>query len=55
MEIPAEESVHPLAPDVQSDAVSGVNMAETESRIMNGQCLYRRMGRQRVIASEVAA
>ncbi len=34
---------------------SWVNMAETETRIMNGQCLDRRMGSQGRIASEVAA
>jgi DDE superfamily endonuclease len=32
---------------------SWVNMAETEIRIMNGQCLDRRMDRQEVIAKEV--
>jgi DDE superfamily endonuclease len=34
---------------------SWVNMAETEIRIMNGQCLDRRMDGQGLIASEVAA
>jgi DDE superfamily endonuclease len=34
---------------------SWVNMAETEIRIMNGQCLDRRMDRQDQIAREVAA
>jgi hypothetical protein len=33
---------------------SWVNMAETEIRIMNGQCLDRRMDRQSIIAREVA-
>ena len=34
---------------------SWVNMAETEIRIMNGQCLDRRLESQRLIAREVAA
>src|SRR5262245_32885308 len=34
---------------------SWVNMAETEIRIMNGQCLDRRLDSQSVIAREVAA
>jgi hypothetical protein len=34
---------------------SWVNMAETEIRIMNGQCLDRRLDSQGVIAKEVAA
>ena len=34
---------------------SWVNMAETEIRIMNGQCLDRRLDSQGLIASEVAA
>ena len=34
---------------------SWVNMAETEIRIMNGQCLDRRMDSQALIAREVAA
>jgi hypothetical protein len=34
---------------------SWVNMAETEIRIMNGQCLDRRMESQTLIAREVAA
>lgn len=34
---------------------SWVNMAETEIRIMNGQCLNRRLESQSVIAKEVAA
>ncbi len=34
---------------------SWVNMAETEIRIMNGQCLNRRLDSQDVIAREVAA
>ena len=34
---------------------SGVNRAETELRIMNGQCRDRRLESQRVIAREVAA
>jgi hypothetical protein len=34
---------------------SWVNMAETEIRIMNGQCLDRRLESQEVIAREVAA
>jgi hypothetical protein len=32
-----------------------MNMAETEIRIMNGQCLKRRMDSQGMIAREVAA
>jgi DDE superfamily endonuclease len=34
---------------------SGVNMAETEIGIMNGQCLARRLDSQEKIASEAAA
>ena len=34
---------------------SWLNMAETEIRIMNGQCLDRRLDSQAVIAREVAA
>jgi hypothetical protein len=34
---------------------SWVNMAETEIRIMNGQCLNRRLESQKVIAREVDA
>jgi hypothetical protein len=34
---------------------SWVNMAETEIRIMNGQCLDRRLASQRAIAREVPA
>jgi DDE superfamily endonuclease len=34
---------------------SWLNMAETEIRIMNGQCLNRRMDSQSLIAKEVAA
>lgn len=34
---------------------SWVNMAETEIRIMNGQCLDRRLDSQSIIAREVAA
>src|SRR5262249_4441394 len=34
---------------------SWLNMAETEIRIMNGQCLSRRMDSQAKIAHEVAA
>src|SRR5262249_48384668 len=34
---------------------SWVNMAETEIRIMNGQCLDRRLDRQEQIAAEVAS
>ncbi len=34
---------------------SGLNMAETEIGIMNGQCLDRRMENQEEIATEVAA
>jgi DDE superfamily endonuclease len=34
---------------------SWLNMAETEIRIMNGQCLDRRMDSQSLIATEVAA
>jgi hypothetical protein len=34
---------------------SWVNMAETEIRIMNGQCLDRRLDSQRTIAQEVAS
>ena len=34
---------------------SWLNMAETEIRIMNGQCLDRRLGSQSLIAREVAA
>ena len=34
---------------------SWLNMAETEIRIMNGQCLDRRMESQSLIAKEVAA
>jgi hypothetical protein len=34
---------------------SWLNMAETEIRIMNGQCLDRRMESQAIIAGEVAA
>ena len=34
---------------------SWVNMAETEIRIMNGQCLDRRLDSQSLIAREVAA
>jgi hypothetical protein len=34
---------------------SWINMAETEIRIMNGQCLNRRMESQKVIAGEVAS
>jgi hypothetical protein len=33
---------------------SWVNMAETEIRIMNGQCLDRRLDSQSIIAREVA-
>jgi DDE superfamily endonuclease len=34
---------------------SGLNMAETESNIMNSQCLNRRLDSQSLIAAEVAA
>ena len=34
---------------------SWVNMAETEIRIMNGQCLDRRLDSQSAIAKEVAS
>jgi hypothetical protein len=34
---------------------SWVNMAETEIRIMNGQCLDRRLDSRSLIAKEVAA
>jgi hypothetical protein len=34
---------------------SWANMAETEIRIMNGQCLNRRLGSQSIIAREVGA